>query len=132
VADRVAVVVGHWCGALAASARFDLIVSNPPYVATAELAGLAAEVRAEPVVALDGGVDGLAAYRALVPAAAGMLASGGRFLVEVGASQAEAVVALFVTTGLGAVACYDDLGGTPRVVGGYAAAITATRVEVAV
>lgn len=130
VAERVAVVVGSWTSPLDAAARFDVIVSNPPYVPTAEMATLAAEVRAEPTLALDGGADGLAAYRALVPEAMARLAPGGRVLVEVGAGQAEAVAAILVAAGLEGVAWHADLAGVPRVVAGRAAAAAVTEVAV--
>jgi release factor glutamine methyltransferase len=130
VAARVAIVVGSWTSPLDAAARFDVIVSNPPYVPTAEMTTLAAEVRAEPALALDGGADGLAAYRALVPEAMARLAPGGRVLVEVGAGQAEAVAAIFVAAGLDGVAWHADLAGVPRVVAGRAAAAAVTEVAV--
>jgi release factor glutamine methyltransferase len=130
VAERVTVVVGSWTSALDPAARFDVIVSNPPYVPTAELAGLAAEVRAEPTLALDGGEDGLAAYRALVPGAAAHLAPGGWLLVEVGAGQAETVAAIFAAAGLQGVAWHADLAGVARVVA--AAAAVSAVAEVAV
>ena len=97
---------------------------------TAELATLPAEVRAEPALALDGGVDGLAAYRALVPGAAAHLAPGGWLLVEVGAGQAETVAAIFVAAGLQGVAWHADLAGVSRVVAATTA--TASVAEVAV
>ncbi len=130
VAERVVVVVGSWTSTLDAAARFDVIVANPPYVPTAELAGLAAEVRAEPALALDGGDDGLAAYRALVPGAAAHLAPGGWLLVEVGAGQAEAVAAIFVAGGLQGVAWHADLAGVARVVAASAAMRTVAEVAV--
>ena len=115
---RVRVAVADWTAALAPAARFDVVVSNPPYVATAALADLPPEVRHEPRAALDGGADGLAAYRRLVPAGAAALAPGGRLLVEVGAGQADAVAALFAAAGLAAVARHRDLAGVERVVAG--------------
>ena len=121
VAARVRIVVGSWTGPLDPAERFDIIVSNPPYIPTAALAGLAPEVRAEPVLALDGGDDGLAAYRALVPDATAHLAPGGRLLVEVGEGQAEAVAAIFVAAGLEGVAWHEDLAGIARVVAATAA-----------
>ncbi len=130
VADRVEVVVGSWTAALDPATRFDVIVSNPPYVPTAELAALSAEVRAEPVVALDGGDDGLAAYRALVPGAAAHLAPGGWLLVEVGVGQAEAVAAILVAAGLQGVAWHADLAGVSRVVAATAAVAAVTEVAV--
>jgi len=122
VGERVQVVVGSWTAALDPAARFDVVVSNPPYVPTAAIAGLAREVRAEPVLALDGGADGLACYRALVPGAAAHLAPGGRLLVEVGEGQAEAVAAILVAAGLEGVAWHADLAGVARVVTASAAA----------
>jgi release factor glutamine methyltransferase len=130
VADRVTVVVGSWTSALDPAARFDVVVSNPPYVPTAELATLAAEVRAEPALALDGGADGLTAYRAFVPDAVARLAPGARLLVEVGAGQAEAVAAIFVAAGLENVAWHADLAGVARVVVATAAAPALAEVAV--
>jgi release factor glutamine methyltransferase len=118
VADRVAVLVADWAAALAETARFDLVVSNPPYVATADLARLPPEVRREPRLALDGGPDGLAAYRRLAPAAARLLAPGGRLLVEIGEGQAAAVDALLRAAGFGGIVRYRDLAGVERVVAG--------------
>ena len=81
-------------GATASPARFDLIVSNPPYVAAGDLAGLEPEVRAfEPALALSAGPDGLAAYRALIPDCARLLAPGGSVALEIGQGQAAAVAA---------------------------------------
>lgn len=94
---------------------FDLIVSNPPYIASAEIAGLAAEVRDfDPRAALDGGPDGLAFYRTIAVAAAALLAPGGALIVELGAGQAAAVAALFAAAGLVPVAPRHDLSGVPR------------------
>jgi release factor glutamine methyltransferase len=125
VGDRVLVAVGDWAAPLAPEARFDLIVSNPPYVPTAALDMLAREVRREPAVALDGGADGLAAYRRLVPAAATLLAPAACLLVEVGAGQAAAVAALFARCGLAEIVCYADLAGVDRVVAGSAERVAA-------
>lgn len=98
---------------------FDLIVSNPPYIATAEIATLPREVREhDPQLALDGGPDGLAAYRRLVPQAAGRLGRGGALVVEVGAGQAEAVAGLMQAAGLSQVHARADLGGVLRAVEG--------------
>ncbi len=83
LADRAAFVACDYAAAL--SGRFDLIVSNPPYIRSADIAGLAAEVRDhDPHRALDGGADGLDAYRALIPQAARLLVPGGALVVEVG------------------------------------------------
>ncbi len=87
--------------AVALSGPFDLIVSNPPYIRSAEIADLAIEVRDhDPRRALDGGTDGLDAYRALVPQAARLLARGGALVVEVGHGQSEEVEGLMMAAGL--------------------------------
>ena len=127
VAARVALVVGDWGGCLRPGAHFDVVVSNPPYVTTGALAGLPAEVRREPRLALDGGADGLAAYRRLVPEAARLLVPGGRLLVEVGVDQAQAVTALLDACGLVDGECYTDLAGIARVVGAAAPVRCAAR-----
>lgn len=99
--------------------RFDLIVSNPPYIADAELAGLAPEIRDfEPRVALAGGPDGLASYRRLMAGLSAHLAPGGTVAVEVGAGQARQVAAMFGTAGLTEIETERDLAGVERVVRG--------------
>jgi release factor glutamine methyltransferase len=99
--------------------RFDLIVSNPPYIATADLAGLQPEVsRYEPKGALDGGADGLDYYRLIVPAAPEHLNPGGWFMVEVGVNQARPVQELFARAGFREIFIAKDPGGIERVVGG--------------
>ncbi|MGO9239352.1 MAG: peptide chain release factor N(5)-glutamine methyltransferase [Bryobacteraceae bacterium] len=103
-------------GAAFDDASLDLIVSNPPYIATAELATLQREVRDwEPRAALDGGADGLAVYRRLIPEAARLLRPGGWLILEIGATQAESVASLL---GQGWKECsvIPDLAGLPRVV----------------
>lgn len=98
---------------------YDLIVSNPPYIAAGEMAGLMPEVRDhEPELALVAGADGLDCYRALVPGAAAQLAAGGWLLVEVGAGQAPAVRELFAAAGYADIFTANDLAGIERVVGG--------------
>jgi len=100
--------------------KFDLIVSNPPYIPTADLAGLQPEVRDyEPREALDGGADGLDYYRCIIPAAPGFLVHDGWLLLEVGIGEAPDVLEIFSTTGMFHElfsAC--DAGGVDRVVGG--------------
>jgi len=100
--------------------RFDLIVSNPPYIPTAELDTLQPEVRDfEPQQALDGGKDGLDFYRLIIPAAPEHLNSGGWLLFEVGIEEAEPVLELFETTGQFAeLFTAKDTAGIERVVGG--------------
>jgi len=97
--------------------RFDLIVSNPPYIAAGEMAGLADEVRRhEPALALTDGGDGLGAYRAIAAHVAGHLEPGGRLLVEIGPTQAEAVAAILSAAGLSDTGVVQDLDGRDRVV----------------
>jgi release factor glutamine methyltransferase len=97
---------------------FDLLVSNPPYIAHGEIASLAPEVRDyDPNVALDGGEDGLAAYRAIAAEALQLLAAGGRLFVELGAGQEAAVRTLFTNAGLTVGAARKDLAGISRVLG---------------
>jgi release factor glutamine methyltransferase len=94
---------------------FDLIVSNPPYVAHGQIATLAPEVRDyDPAVALDGGSDGLDGYRAIAADARRLLAPDGRLIVELGAGQEDAVRALFTQAGLSVCKARDDLGGIAR------------------
>jgi release factor glutamine methyltransferase len=106
--------------ATALSGVFDLIVSNPPYIRSAEIAGLGLEVRDhDPHRALDGGTDGLDAYRALIPQAARLLAPRGALVVEVGHGQSAAVQRLMAAAGLRLERPpRPDLGGIPRAVAG--------------
>ncbi|HKA91261.1 MAG TPA: peptide chain release factor N(5)-glutamine methyltransferase [Haliangiales bacterium] len=101
-----------------AGERFDLVVGNPPYVPSGDLAGLAPEVGREPRAALDGGPDGLALVRRLVAAAPAALADGGVLALEHGFDQGEAVRALFAAAGLADVETARDLGGNERVTSG--------------
>jgi release factor glutamine methyltransferase len=97
--------------------RFDLIVSNPPYIARAELPGLAEEVRQhEPLAALTDGGDGLGAYRRIADGVGAHLAPGGRLLVEIGPTQAAAVMALLASVGLTGIRVVRDLDGRDRVI----------------
>jgi len=96
---------------------FDIAVSNPPYIPTAAIAGLDKEVRDhDPALALDGGEDGLACYRALLPGLARALSPDGFAVLEFGDGQEAAVTALAAAAGLAALALHDDLGGLPRAV----------------
>jgi release factor glutamine methyltransferase len=105
------------CWTTLSGARFDLIVANPPYVPTAEIARLAPEVaRYDPPGALDGGPDGLDAYRDLVPRLPGWLAPRGQAFLEVGHDQARRVQALAQAAGLRTPAGVCDLAGTLRCV----------------
>jgi release factor glutamine methyltransferase len=95
---------------------FDLIVSNPPYVAHGDIAALEPEVRDfDPALALDGGSDGLNGYRAIAHDARRLLAPGGRLIVELGAGQEPAVRTLFTDAGLVVGDARSDLAGIPRV-----------------
>jgi release factor glutamine methyltransferase len=100
------------------SGRFDLIVSNPPYIAHGEIATLEPEVRDyDPALALDGGIDGLDFYRAIAAQSQRLLAPGGRLIVELGAGQEAAVRSLFAASGLGVNLARADLAGIPRALG---------------
>ena len=117
LADRAQFLCGNFTGAIAG--RFDLIVSNPPYIATHEFALLSPEVRREPRLALDGGVDGLAAYRAIAADAPRLLAPGGAIVLEVGVNQAAPVAGLLARGGLAPQEPKFDLAGVPRAVVAY-------------
>ena len=113
VGDRTRLVVGDWASCI--GARFDIVVANPPYIADADIARLAPEVReAEPRLALAGGADGLAAFRRLLPQLPRCLAAGGLVAVEFGAGQAEPVRRLLLAAGFRRVRLGADLDGRPR------------------
>jgi release factor glutamine methyltransferase len=112
LASRAAFRRGSWAQDL--EGQFDIIVSNPPYIATRDLSGLPAEVRCEPGLALDGGPDGLSAYRALVPDLRHILAPGGMVALEIGTDQASAVEGILVCAGLEPVTRHTDLSGIVR------------------
>lgn len=120
VADRLDVRYSDW--AMEIDERFDLVVSNPPYIKSADIELLAPEVsRFEPRLALDGGEDGLLAYRLITSALPRLLKPGGAFALEVGLGQAESVKALAEGVGLATAEPRRDLSGIPRVVVGHAA-----------
>ena len=113
LADRCVFVCCNMAAGL--PGPFDLIVSNPPYIARGDLAALAPEVRDyDPSLALDGGKDGLDGYRAIAAGTAGLLAAGGRLIVELGAGQESAVRTLFTNAGLQVGTVRPDLAGIPR------------------
>jgi release factor glutamine methyltransferase len=117
VAGRASFLASDWLDAI--HGEFDLIVSNPPYIASGEIERLAPEVaHHDPYLALDGGPDGLKAYRRIAAGAARLVAPKGAILVEIGASQAPAVAGLLRDGGF--LVENDglsfDLGGRPRVV----------------
>lgn len=93
----------------------DVILANPPYIKSEDVPRLAPEVASfEPRLALDGGADGLGAYRVLAPAIARLLAPGGYACIEIGFGQGASVVALFFESGLKIRSLRPDLSGTPR------------------
>jgi release factor glutamine methyltransferase len=119
LSDRATFVACDYASGL--TGPFDLIVSNPPYIRSADIAGLATEVRNhDPLAALDGGADGLDAYRVLIPQAAGLLAPRAALVVEAGEGQSAQIQALMTAAGLmPAIAPKADLAGLPRAVAGH-------------
>lgn len=116
--NRAALMHGDWTAGLA-DASFDLVVSNPPYIPSAVIETLEPEVRDhEPRLALDGGEDGLEAYRLLAPEILRVLKPGGMFAVEIGYDQSKAVEALFNAAGAQQVRTIKDLSTHDRVVTG--------------
>jgi release factor glutamine methyltransferase len=110
---RAAFLAGRWSHAMAG--RFDLVLSNPPYIPAADIPALMPEVaRFEPARALDGGADGLDAYRALAEALPALLAQDGRAILEIGQDQGPAVSAIMASNGLETLTIKPDLGGIPR------------------
>jgi len=115
--DRAEIGVGDWAAGL--NGPFDLVVANPPYVRSGDIALLEREARVhDPRLALDGGADGLGAYRALAPQIARLLAPAGKFFVEVGFDQAADVISIARAAGLVDLATHCDLSGIERVVSG--------------
>jgi release factor glutamine methyltransferase len=112
LADRAFFAASDWAGAV--NGKFDLILSNPPYIPAGDLAELMPEVaQYEPASALDGGADGLAAYRAIIAALPRLLASNGAAVLELGVGQAVSVASLAKRAGFTCVT-RPDLAGTPR------------------
>jgi release factor glutamine methyltransferase len=109
---RAQFTAGHFGEALPAG--FNLVVSNPPYIASGDIATLAPEVRHDPRRALDGGADGLACYRAIAGDAIRLLAPGGHLVVELGIDQEPAVTSLFQSARLVTASARRDLAGVPR------------------
>jgi release factor glutamine methyltransferase len=118
LADQVNFFAGSWFAPIHSAIKFDLIVSNPPYIPAADIAGLAPEIcRYEPGRALDGGADGLSCIRRIVHAAPAYLRSGGHLMLEIGSEQREAIENLIdATGGMHFVQCIPDYAGYDRVV----------------
>ena len=115
VAARISFHVGDF--SVSPGGPFDMVVSNPPYVRTSDLAALAREVRVhDPHAALDGGEDGLAAYRAIASRAEELLAPGGVLVFEIGCGQERAVAGICASGGLAVRRSVADLGGVTRVI----------------
>jgi release factor glutamine methyltransferase len=115
LAGRAEFVLSDYATAL--EGPFDLVVSNPPYVASADIATLAPEVRDhDPRHALDGGADGLAAYRAIAAGAPRLLKPAGHLVVEIGAGQEREVGELFAAAGLAIAGTRHDLAGMARAI----------------
>lgn len=116
LARRARFVCTDWDDGVAG--QFDLIVANPPYIPSAAIDGLAAEVALfDPRVALDGGADGLDAYRAVAPRVAQRLAPGGAAFIEIGIHQADSVSRIMSDRGLERFVQRADLGGILRCIG---------------
>jgi len=98
------------------SGRFDVVFANPPYISTKELPDLPADVRYEPIGALDGGTDGLNAYREIAAGLPNLLAPGAMLFLEIGQGQAEAVKAIFVAAEFAVTRTVSDLAAIPRCV----------------
>ena len=112
--ERARFVVADWGAGI--NGRFDLVVSNPPYIRSGDIPGLAVEIsRFDPDMALDGGADGLAAYRVILDRLDAFLAAQGAAFAELGDGQAEAVTAMAELLDFDA-ACHKDLVGIDRVV----------------
>jgi release factor glutamine methyltransferase len=115
---RTALLRGDWTAGLA-DANFDLVVSNPPYVSSEVIETLDPEVKDhEPRMALDGGPDGLDAYRVLAPEVLRVLKPEGVFALEIGYDQGPAVEALMTAAGASEVRVLQDMAGKDRVVAG--------------
>jgi release factor glutamine methyltransferase len=114
LSERAEIRVGDWTSGV--EGPFDLIVSNPPYIPTSDLPQLAREVRDfDPWLALDGGFDGLAAFRRIMRESASLLAPAGCLLAEFGAGQAANVLAIAEQSGFTETTIYKDLAGLNRV-----------------
>jgi release factor glutamine methyltransferase len=115
LSERAEIRIGDWTSGL--EGQFDLIVSNPPYIPTADLPRLPREVRNfDPWLALDGGFDGLAVYRRIMPGSRSLLVPSGWLIAECGAGQAAKVAAIAKQYAFTDIMTYRDLAGLDRVV----------------
>jgi release factor glutamine methyltransferase len=112
LAPRARFVISDFGAAL--TEPFDLVVSNPPYIATGDIAALQPEVRHDPHSALDGGADGLECYRTIAGQARQLLRVSGHLVVEIGIGQEPEVATLLRTAGLLPAPAHPDLAGIPR------------------
>lgn len=113
LAARASFRVGNWTEGL--DERFDLVISNPPYIRHDDIATLEVEVREhDPMLALNGGADGFDAYRALAHLLPDFLTQAGHAVIELGAGQAGEVTSLFEKAGLSVIRVDSDLGNVPR------------------
>lgn len=116
LSGRYQAQVGDWFEGI--SGQFDVIVSNPPYIRSRDIHGLADEVRLhDPLAALDGGPDGLDAYRAIASGAQARLRAGGAVFVEIGIGQTDDVSRLFAASGLARTGVFKDIASMERVIG---------------
>jgi release factor glutamine methyltransferase len=111
---RAAFSAGDFASAL--DSEFDLIVANPPYIASGEIAGLSPEVRCDPLCALDGGIDGLDAYRSIAAGTKRLLEPTGHLVLELGVDQAQFVAKLLQQEGFAPISLRHDLADTPRAI----------------
>jgi release factor glutamine methyltransferase len=115
IGNRVSLICGSWAQAL--QARFDLIVGNPPYIASSSLPNLETEVRNhDPILALDGGKDGLEAYRNIFSSLPRLLKTNGKALFEIGFDQEDDIVRLGRESRIRIEGVHRDLAGRARVV----------------
>jgi len=122
VAPRAEFTICDFAAALTGS--FDLVVSNPPYIATTDIDTLSPEVRHDPRPALDGGPDGLACYRTIAGQVPRLLKPHGDLVVELGTGQESAVATLFRAAGLAPSPAHPDLSGVPRALHARVATMT--------
>jgi len=112
--DRVNFIKSNWWEKV--EGNFDIVISNPPYIASGDIGGLAAEVRYDPMLALDGGADGLDAYRVIIAGLSEHLAEGGFAALEIGIGQEANIEKIAEKNGLQVVEKRKDLGGIIRVI----------------